>query len=564
MRLEQKFLKIVETYPNSVALASEEEGMMSYIQLNEYANYIAKQILSYCDESVELVGVCMKRSFRLIAVILGILKAGKGYVPLDYEYPINRINNMVLKAKLNVLVSDNELQNIERDILQIKLQDKIIYHKEFQCQNYINETACLIFTSGSTGTPDCVELTHSSVMNTLNWAIRFYNLSAKDKSLQVPSCSFTSSVQDIFSTLLSGGTLIMIKQSDLKDMKELNRIAQKYAVTHFDMVPSLYRQFLKKANLDSLRFVLLAGERLDVDIIKKHYTKFPKVQIVNEYGMAETSSCFSFYKVNSECEKVYIGKPIDNMSYIIYNKDEKGIGELWITGPGLATGYYNDMKHTNEKFIVYQGNRYLMTGDYVCEADGNILDYIGRRDNQIKVNGKRLDLNEIDAFLQNSFIVDKCISTGIEVGGKKRIVTFYIGNKDEKIIEQIIYDNFPAFYKPDYIVKKKDFIYLPNNKVNIKYMKQQFVKELETSKEEINRNAKLIQLIEKYITVPAEYTVSYDLRDEFDSLTLVQLLIDIESDFGVEISYNDIIDIECLSISELERLINKKRPSINV
>ena len=358
----------------------------------------------------------------------------------------------------------------------------------------------------------------------------------------------------------------MIRQSDLKDMKELNRIAQKYAVTHFDMVPSLYRQFIEKANLISLRFVLLAGERLDVDVIRKHYIKFPDVQVVNEYGMAETSSCFSFYEVKEECKKAYIGKPINNMSYIINDKDEQGIGELWITGQGLATGYYNDIKKTNEKFIIYQGKRYLKTGDYVREVDESNLDYVGRRDNQIKINGKRVDLKEIDAFLQNNKMVDNCVSTGVRVGKKDKIVLFYTGDKEEKIIRQLIHDHLPAFYKPDYIVRKEEFLYLPNNKINIKRMKQQFVEMLEASKIKLDKkeHIRLVQLIENYVYISEEVSIEHDLRNEFDSLSLVQLIIDIESTFSVEISYDDIINMECLSIIELYNLINKKRTDLHV
>lgn len=192
----------------------------------------------------------------------------------------------------------------------------------------------------------------------------------------------------------------MLDEKKMINARYLNMLSIKYKVTHFDMVPSLYKEYLSIVSKQSaLRFVLLAGEPLSIELVREHFNKYPSVRLVNEYGMAETCSC-SFVKEMMPTDTVVtIGSPITNITYKIVDPDEDGVGELYIAGNGLAKGYRGNEAYTIEKFIYLDNVRHLKTGDYVREYGRGEIQFICRKDNQIKVNGKRINLQDIN----NSF-----------------------------------------------------------------------------------------------------------------------------------------------------------------
>lgn len=229
MTIIDQFRETVRKWPNHIALASEDEGVLTYQELDEQSNYVASRLLMHND--CPTVGVFLYRSFKQIVTMLAILKAGKAYVPIDPGYPEGRINWMLNNSCVNLIVCE-EMTHLLLESTKSKL---FILNNEIPCLpvavNYCAEddVACVLYTSGSTGLPNGVMMTHSAIMNTLTWAISFYKLSENDVALQVPSCSFTSSVQDIFSSLLSGGALVLLNDKRMLNnhyFKELNSIVK--------------------------------------------------------------------------------------------------------------------------------------------------------------------------------------------------------------------------------------------------------------------------------------------------------------------------------------------------
>ena len=563
MTIISEFVRGLSIYGNNTALVSEDEGELSYYELSQYSNYIAGKLLQYRGQ-VEIVGVLLNRSFSLVASLLGIMRTGMAYLPLDPRYPLERIELMLKQAKTNIVLCNKFTQQILNDNYKKILVDQSYIGNESDivyCEE--SDMACILYTSGSTGLPNGVVMTHEAIGSTLNWFIDYYKLNEQDVDLQIPSCSYTSSVEDIFGTLLSGGKLVILNEERILNMRYLKMLSDKYHVTHFDMVPSLYKEYLRVIKTEgTLRFVLLAGEPLSYKIVKKHFEKIPSVRLVNEYGMAESCATCFVKEIAGVESLISIGNPISGMSYVIENIDAEGIGELLLSGKGLAAGYYNNNELTNKKFIIKDNVRYLKTGDYVKESDNAEVIYIGRKDNQIKINGKRVNLAEIYWVLQQSEDVIDSVTTSVFYKDKQLIVSFVridiTGYNQEELVE-FIKKQLPIHYVPDYVKPVQEFLYLPNRKKNIKEMKKMFLKDLENKQMVTDKIYKeLVAIIgDESKGLLKEPDIDKDLRVQgIDSISFISLLATIEEKFNFEFGYDDLDNIKPISVRTLYNYIS--------
>ena len=244
------FSEIVGYYGKRVAVIYEEKEY-TYEQLNDYSDYVAQKVGEVADKGDRI----------------GIFKAGISYVPLDKKYPQARLKYMCQEANVACVIY------LEDSGLMIK-NSNLYEEKEVDfCHDKIegeSSEAYVIFTSGSSGKPKGVSVNQSSIMNTLLWRINYYSLKPEDRVLQIPSISYSSSVEDIFSTLLSGGALVMISQRDLLNVRKMAKYIIEYEVTHLLLIPSLYNEIIPHVINSKLRFVVVAGEALPVQVVKRH------------------------------------------------------------------------------------------------------------------------------------------------------------------------------------------------------------------------------------------------------------------------------------------------------
>lgn len=456
------FKKIVKMNSDKVAVVAEGYEY-TYKQLDEYSNHIALMLKKNAQRG-DRIGICIERSLGLIAAILGVLKAGMSYVPLDNSYPKSRLQYMCIDANVNHIIcrKSDDWTFIDNHIL---LDHTVVYIDEFECEK--NEEAYVIYTSGSTGRPKGVAVNHISVMNTLLWRIRYFSLGVNDKVLQIPSVSYSSSVEDIFSTLLSGGTLIMIRQKDLMNVKKMAQIIIQQEITHLLLIPQLYNELVPYLDKSKLRFVVVAGEAITSQVIEKHYMFLSDVKLYNEYGMTETSVAFSAGLINPMEVQCNIGRPIDNMSYVLKNL-ENGVGELVVIGPGVTNGYIND--EGNSRFSYENNIKSFYTGDLVKEDNTGNLIYCGRKDNQIKRNGKRFDLSEISHILKEELAIEAVAI----INSKNKIVCFISSSNDDikNRAISVLKNRLPVFFLPQKYVMI-DYMYkLPNGKIDYSKLKQ--------------------------------------------------------------------------------------------
>ena len=466
--IAEEFEKIASIYPSEIAVI-DNENKYTYEDLNKYANYVANQLLELSDSGTK-VAICMKRSFKLIAAMMAVLKAGMIYVPFDGDYPVERLKYMAEDSNAELIVCEEIMSFFECD-KQIILSEEPCYDETILKKVNRSGYAYIIYTSGSTGNPKGVIVEHESVMNTLMWRIKYYNFTTKDVVLQIPSFSFSSSVEDIFSMLLSGGTLVMVQKKDLLNPKKMAMYMEKYDVTNILVVPTLYNQMIPYLYGTKLRLVVIAGERVTANLIKKHYEYLPEVDLYCEYGMSETSVSFSACLLNPDEKRCLIGKPIDNMDF--YLKDKEGmIGELVAVGIGVAQGYTNCSIEDRNRFGDMNGQKTFSTGDYVGIDNDNQLVFYGRKDKQIKINGKRFDLTEIDAILQENTLVKNVVST---VWNENHIITFIESDAFSiEMAREILEKKLPKDFVPRYIEILHVFDTLPNGKIDIRKLKENF------------------------------------------------------------------------------------------
>ncbi|TYA74714.1 non-ribosomal peptide synthetase [Seonamhaeicola marinus] len=402
----------VEKTPNAIAV-SFNENTLTYKELNDKSNYLAQSIINLVENTNTIIGLCIDRSPNMIVGILGILKAGCCYMPVDPEYPQERIDFILKDSNSKMIVCDSKNTSLfdsrNFSILNIDTLDTHNKLKLNLPKVSINDLAYLIYTSGSTGKPKGVPITHKNIINSTLGRFEFYKEAPK-VFLLMSSISFDSSKAGIFWTLCKGGNLIITEKRIEQDIEKIGYLIQNHNVTHTLMLPSLYNLILDYVDpfkIKSLHTVIVAGEACSKELCKTHFKHSPKVNLYNEYGPTEASVWCTAHKITSEdCsnEIIPIGKPVANSMIYILNKDLKhlplgAVGEIYIGGINLSSGYINRENLTKKVFIPnpYAPEEKLYnTGDLGrYDNNGNLI-FLGRGDQQIKIRGYRIELREIE------------------------------------------------------------------------------------------------------------------------------------------------------------------------
>ena len=469
------FEKVVKNTPDSIAVKYKDQTL-TYKELNNYANSIAKEIIEKNIKNSKIAIICDK-SIPMVAGLLGILKSGNCYIPIDPIYPKKRIEYILNDSNVQfVLTTKKYSQNyIDKNLI---LLDNIV--SDNFSDNINNATpdllAYMIYTSGTTGNPKGVLIKHKNIVNTLIWRKNTYNLGQTDSVLQIPSFAFDSSVEDIFTPLISGARLV-IPDMEKMDVNIISKEIVENNVTHFLVVPSLYKILLSEKSecLKSLKIMTIAGEGFSMSLINEHFAKLPNVRIINEYGPTENSVCSTFYEITNKDTKILIGKPINNCKCYCLDSNQKllpiGIeGELYVSGPGVSCGYLNKPDKTSERFLdnPFGGEfKLYKTGDMVkYDFDGN-LEFIERLDNQVKLHGFRIELKEIEnAILETKLTEDAVVVIQKLNNGKSILVAYITGkNIDTDILYDIIREKLPYYMIPKIVLLDK-LPLNPNGKID--------------------------------------------------------------------------------------------------
>jgi amino acid adenylation domain-containing protein len=496
--IQERFERCVEEYPQNPALRYLNHSM-SYLELNRRANQLAGFLRMQGVGPDTVVGIFLERSFEMVVAILGVIKAGGAYLPLDPNYPPDRLSFMVEDAskvsEQNSLLIISQAGLIERIPSGygriICIEDNAPQIAEFSVENLTmlgvpDNLAYVIYTSGSTGTPKGTLLTHRGLCNLNEVQKRAFNITSTSKVLQFSALSFDASVWEIFMALGNGATLVLAPQEVLASGLDLLRLLRDEAVSTVTLPPSLL-SVLPEESLPDLKTIIAAGEACSSEIVNRW--SVGRV-FFNAYGPTETTVCASM----ARCDILdpltpSIGKPLPNFQVYVVDKYIQPLpvgipGELLIGGVGLARGYLNRPDTTAEKFIpnpFTPGAKLYRTGDLVrYRRDGN-LEFLGRIDQQVKVRGFRIELGEIEAVLrQIPEVGDAVVIVREDNPGDKRLVAYIVPNENQDLadlesritnIKDVIREKLPVYMIPSFIVALEEFPLSPSGKVNRKALK---------------------------------------------------------------------------------------------
>jgi amino acid adenylation domain-containing protein/FkbH-like protein/non-ribosomal peptide synthase protein (TIGR01720 family)/FkbM family methyltransferase len=481
--IHQLFEEQVERTPNHVAVVFENESL-TYRELNNRANQLAHYLRKLGVKADTLVGISLERSLEMIIGLLGILKAGGAYLPLDPDYPSERLQFAIADAQLSLLLTQEVLidklpEHQARLILLDRFTEEINQNSQDNLTGVVtaNDLANLIYTSGSTGKPKGVMVEHRGLFNLAQSQIKTFNLHSDCRILQFASLNFDASIWEIIMAMGAGATLYLDTKDALMPGLPLMGILKDYGITHLTLPPSALAA-LPLEEIPELQTIIVAGEACSEELIKQWATGR---NFFNAYGPTETSVCATVEKWTDETRKVTIGRPIANTQVYILDCHLQPVpigvpGELHIGGMGLARGYLDRPELTQEKFIPnpfsnYPDSRLYKTGDlgrYLL--DGNI-EYLGRIDNQVKLRGFRIELGEIEALLkQNEVVQVACVIVREDNLGDKRLVAYVVHQKEvaltPKELRQFLKEKLPEYMIPSAFVILESLPLTPNGKID--------------------------------------------------------------------------------------------------
>lgn len=459
-----------KTPENTAVIFQNKE--LSYNELNQKANQLAHYLRQeYNIQSNDLVGIKLERNESIAIVILAILKSGAAYVPIDVNYPAERIAYIEKDSQCKVVVDENQFKNYLNNSENYKTDNPAII-------NHFTDLAYIIYTSGTTGNPKGVMITHQNAVVLVYWSQEEYNAELFDIVYAATSYCFDLSVYELFYPL-SIGKKIRILDNAL----EIGEALQHDHNVLINTVPSSIRNIIESGySLKNATIINLAGEPFPVDIAKKILET--KAEIRNLYGPSEDTTYSTVYKLSSEEEyntSVSIGKPLSNTKVYILDKNLEllpvGVaGKLYISGEGLSKGYLNRPELTAEKFIpnpFNEGTLMYDTGDMAkWLPDGNI-DFLGRKDYQVKLRGYRIELGEIEnAILSFSENITQVIALVLQNNGLQNLVAYFTASKtaDEEALKNYLKEKLPAFMVPNYFITLDKIPLTPNGKIDRKVL----------------------------------------------------------------------------------------------
>ena len=558
---------IIEIFEEQVVKNEDEialvykENQFTYKELNKIVNKFARFLKEQGINRNDIVGVYMNKNYWFIISILAIQKLGAAYTPMHPEYPEERVNYILNDCNSKVLITDQEISNKEYKIInpnQISLDS---FEDTNLNEEFDSNTLCyVIYTSGSTGKPKGVMLTHRNLINFVynsNTCFR-KGFSKLDNCLSVANISFDASVQEIYTPLVFGATLVLYPNNTLTDIPVFCDILEKRKITYTFLPPNILDDIIKFINKNS-KTIYLNKLSVGVEAIKNstmnEYLKLNKdIEIVNGYGPTEATICSTFYKYEfnkKNDEIVPIGYPLKNNDIYIVNKFNNlqpvGIpGELIISGDSVSLGYLNNLEKTEESFKKIpklKSDIFYKTGDISYWNEKGFLNFMGRQDSQIKFRGHRIELNEINNNIKMINGVTNSITILKNVNGIPCICS-YLSNDDNIITEDYVKiklnEILPYYMIPTHVVCMEQLPINKSGKVDKKSLPEIELKKNDVIMAETETQKFLVAKISKLLNIDK---VSID--DDFftigmDSLLAIRFSMEIYNDLKVNLSIKEI------------------------
>jgi amino acid adenylation domain-containing protein len=474
-------------HPGKVAVVFGEEKV-TYGELDSRANQLARYLQKQGIGSESLVGICVERSAAMVVGLLGVLKAGGAYVPMDPDYPSDRLAVMIEDSKVEVLLTESDLDNIPAHSGRIVYLDSdwagISSESTARVDSGVGaeNRAYVIYTSGSTGRPKGVQIEHRAVVNFLESMAETPGLGPNDVLMAVTTLSFDISILEIFLPLTVGGQVVVASREIASDGRLLAQAVSDSGTTVMQATPATWRMLLEVGweGKEDLK-ILCGGEALPRELATQLMSRGGSLW--NMYGPTETTIWSAVSEITDVEESVSIGPPIANTTFYVLDAAGEPVpigvpGELHIGGVGLARGYLGRSELTSEKFIkdpfsVQEDARMYRTGDLVRYLPDGHIEFIARIDHQVKIRGFRIELGEIEAVLeQHESIQTAVVIAREDTPGDKRLVAYVGGGSgnipDAGELRPFLQQKLPDYMVPSFFVGMKEFPLTPSGKIDRK------------------------------------------------------------------------------------------------
>jgi len=481
--------------PDAIALRKGDKTI-TYDELNKQCNRLANLLIDSGVVPEDNIGLLATRDFEMIIGMMAILKAGGAYVPIDPEYPIDRQEYIFNQSLLKLVIADKNYplkkQIDEKKFVKIDFS-KLGVFGDSNPGLQINSTqlAYTIYTSGSTGRPKGVMIEHHSAVNLVLWVNNTYNVGADDRLLFITSMCFDLSVYDIFGILSAGGTLVIAESKEIQNVKTLQEMLVKYDITFWDSVPTTLDYLVRDLEREQkdyrhtgLRVVFLSGDWIPVDLPARIKHFFPNTKVISLGGATEATVWSNFFPVEQtsrDWKSIPYGKPITNNFFYILDEQLRPVpigvmGDLYIGGVGVARGYANDPEKTRNSFVPDPFNNTLggmmyRTGDLGRMMPDLNMEFMGRKDNQVKIQGFRIELGEIESVLNSCpLVTNSVVLAKDDSEGKKMLVGYIVpkGKFDRDAIVAYLKTKVPQYMVPAVWMELSELPLTSNGKIDRK------------------------------------------------------------------------------------------------
>ena len=552
------FEEQVRKTPNNIAIVCNSISL-SYKELNEKANQLSHYLIKNGVKKNDIVGIMVKRSPEMIVGLLAILKSGATYLPLDPEYPEERISYIIKDSNCTtVLVHDETYKLIDDKFnkINISLNSTTFSSKEIENLNIkVAPTSLIyvIYTSGSTGNPKGVMIMHKNISNFILAEKKYIDFSSKKVMLSVTTMCFDIFALEIWCSLTSGMKVVIANEEEQLSPNLIRKLCETYNINMIQTTPSRFSTILNGCeNLDffnNFSDVMVGGEPFPKALLEM-LKKITKANIWNMYGPTETT-VWSTIKNLTCASEISIGRPISNTTCYILDKNKKLLppnvaGELYIGGDGVTAGYLNREALTKEKFISspFRENEIIYdTNDLAYFTDSGELVHLGRTDFQVKIRGYRIELEEIENKIIKFNGISSCVVCAVD--NSTKLCAYYIANNDIDLQELRAYLSkvLPNYMIPNYYVKMDSFPYTPNGKINKKALPKpttNISKNIIAPRNDIDKY--LVGFLKSALNLE---TIS--IADSFfdiggDSLTAINLSTNISNIYSIDFAVKDIFE----------------------
>lgn len=562
--ISQLFEDQVNLTPDNIAIKFKD-SFLTYKELNEKANQVAIFLRKLGVQPNDVVALRLNKSLEMVVGILGILKAGGCYLPIDLSYPQERVSFMLKDSLAKLFLTNKSHEKdleipIDTYVLDINSRNEIYKNPtdNLDCVNSPDDLIYIIYTSGSTGTPKGVMLKHRNVVRLIKNENFQFDFNENDVWTMFHSVAFDFSVWELYGSLLYGSKLILVPELTAKDPNKFLQLLRDEKVSVLNQTPTYFynlldRELLNENNDLVVRYIIYGGEALKPNLVKPWKDKYPFTKIINMYGITETTVHVTFKELSNEdllSSNSNIGKPIPTLKVFVMDKNlhilPYGVeGEMCVSGLGVCKGYLNRPELNKDRFVPnpYNPNEilYRSADDAYLTPDGD-LHYLGRIDNQVKIRGFRVETGEIETKLLRHQNIQKCVVLPKKNGDfDSYLVAYVVMNEKQPISELKDYISklVPSYMVPNYFVFLDNLPLTSNGKVDRKKLLSMDVKIEKKKKYEAPRNEfeETFQDILQHTLNIKQIGIDDNILElGADSLTLMRVTIELlEKNFIVNI-----------------------------